>query len=201
MVHNRHRARDRQNRGKWKSKKNPKNLSITSPACMSSLHLLFWKCGNTLGASLWGVVPEVIARRVVRWERVATTASVVWLGGLYFCKVFGIGQADPRKTANMQTSNGLALSSLYTSFVCMSTILAGRREALPRNQQKWSSTTLFNMQLFLDSSLIIICCTIPKGFIGSDEQNRLLYSFQEYIESKVDVIRFFFLTLNLQRFQ
>lgn len=92
----------------------------------------------------------------------------------------------------MQTSSGLALSSLYTSFVCISTILAGRREALPRNRQKWSSTTLFNMQLFLDSSLIIICCTIPKGFIGSDEQNRLLYSFQEYIESKVDVIRFFF---------
>lgn len=127
------------------------------------------------------------------------------MGSLYFDEVFGIGQADPRKTASMHTSSGLALSLRYTSFVCMSTILAGQRETLPRNQQKWSNTTLFNMQLFLDASLIIICCTIPKGFIGSDEQNCLLYSFQKYIESKVDVIKdsyfIFFLSLNLQQFQ
>lgn len=114
------------------------------------------------------------------------------MGGLYFYEVFGIGQADPRKTANMPTSSGLALSLLYTSFVCMSTILAGQREVLPRNRQKWSSNTLFNTQLFLGASLIIICCKIPKGFIGNDEQKHLLYSFQEYIESKVDVFRVFF---------
>lgn len=54
------------------------------------------------------------------------------------------------------------------------------------------------MQLFLDASLIIICCTIPKGFIGSDEQNRLLYSFQKYIESKVDVIKDFFFFLKFK---
>lgn len=168
--------------------------------CTRSLQLLSWRVANTQVLLYGAWLQKLEAGHVVRWERVTMTTSVVCMGGLCFYQVFAIGQADPRKTASVHTSSSLALSLRYTSFVCMSTILAGQREALPRNQQKWSSTTLFNMQLFLDASSIIICCAIPKGFIGSDEQNCLLESFQEYIKSKVDVIRFVF-CLTLQQLQ